>query len=492
MNKIIKKLMVVLCFVALMFIGFNKVSAALPNSISGITMLEDLNYNGHEQMIHKTYADGILLCSTFHVYNVGTSCTLSSSQWSIAAQAGAAAIVDKYNESPSKEKYYYAELALNEFLYYYETKDEKSRISKDRDVRSEDGVKEFYDVAVKAYQNAKEKFEVKLTTESGNIDFTESDKYYVSNKITVSGTSKYEIVLSGSAKAEVYNQKGDSFYLRVQVDSVKTGETVNVKATVKGTKSIKITKKYNCGEGTQELVPNITEPIVINGSGSIEGSITKKEEITKLKISKQDVTTKSELKGATLVLKNESGQVVDTWISEEKPHYIEGLEPGKYYLTETIAPEGYKLSEDTIEFTLEADGKVKEVVMYNTHETKYIVKISKQDITSKAELPGATLIIKDENGNEIEKWVSGEEPHYVELKKGNYILTEIQAPNGYDLSYEVIKFTVGDNGEVETYVVMYNSKTPDTADRNIILIVIAMLGAVAGVGLSVYKLKHQK
>ena len=32
---------------------------------------------------------------------------------------------------------------------------------------------------------------------------------------------------------------------------------------------------------------------------------------------------------------------------------------GKYYLTETIAPKGYKLSEDTIEFILEADGNIK-------------------------------------------------------------------------------------------------------------------------------------
>ena len=130
--------------------------------------------------------------------------------------------------------------------------------------------------------------------------------------------------------------------------------------------------------------------------------------------------------------------------------------------------------------------------MYNTHESKYQVKISKQDITTKQELPGATLVLKDNLGNEIARWVSGTEPYYLELAKGEYILTEIQAPNGYDLSYEVIKFTVGDNGEVETSVVMYNSKTPDTSDRNIIVIMLFMIISSAGVGLSIYRLKHQK
>ena len=491
MNKVIKKISIVLCFVTVVFMGLTKASAALPSSISGINSIETLNYNGYDQLIYKTYSKGVLFCSQFHIQGVGTSCSLSSSQWSMPTQAGVAAIVDKYNASPSKKSYYYAELALNEFLYYYETKDTNNRISSARDVRNTSGVKPFYDAAVKAYNDAKTKFEVTLTVSSNKLTFTESGNYYVSNKLTVSGTSNYEVAVSGATGVEVYNKSGNSFYVRVPSTSVVAGKTVTVKVAVKGTKSIKVAKKYNCGNNTQSLVPNMTSTTPVNGSDSIEGSITKKQ-ITKLKISKQDITTKKELPGATLVLKDKNGKEIAKWVSKEEPHYIEGLEPGKYFLTETIAPEGYKLSKETIEFTLELDGKVKEVVMYNAHESKYVVKISKQDITTKEELPGATLIIKDEDGNEVARWVSGEEPHYLELKKGNYILTEIQAPNGYDLSYEVIKFTVGDKGEVETYVVMYNSKTPDTADKNIILIVIAMVGAIGGLGFSAYKLKHQK
>ena len=130
--------------------------------------------------------------------------------------------------------------------------------------------------------------------------------------------------------------------------------------------------------------------------------------------------------------------------------------------------------------------------MYNALKDKYKVKISKQDITTKTELPGATLVLKNSKGEEIDRWVSGNEPHYLELDKGEYTLIEIQAPSGYDLSYEVIKFSVGDSGEVETSVVMYNSKTPDTAGKNITMFVVIMVIGAAGTGLSIYKLKHQK
>ena len=39
---------------------------------------------------------------------------------------------------------------------------------------------------------------------------------------------------------------------------------------------------------------------------------------------------------------------------------------------------------------------------------------------------------------------------------------------------------------------MYNSKTPDTGDINILLIISFMIMATAGVGFSIYKLKTQK
>ena len=222
-----------------------------------------------------------------------------------------------------------------------------------------------------------------------------------------------------------------------------------------------------------------------------------KQEVAKVKISKQDITTKKELPGATLVVKDSSGKEVAKWVSTNEPHYIEGLKPGEYTLTETIAPEGYVLSTETIKFTLKADGSVKTVVMYNTRETKTTkVKISKQDITTKEELPGATLVIKDKSGNVLAKWVSTNVPYYIEkLEPGEYTLTETIAPEGYALSEESVTFIVKDDGNI-TSVVMYNTRYTDVPITDLsvskAVIIVASILAVIGMGTVVYYVKYSK
>lgn len=480
-NKL-KYLLLVFVVGIVSMIGTSGVNA-LPNSISGVNAGELISYDGGPRLFHKTYGNGVVFCTTFYVQGVGSSCTLSNSQWSNPTAQGIAAIINKYNASASTRNYYYAELAINRFLYDYETK------ASVNNVRSVTGVQEFYDAAVAAYNEAKKDFDISLSTDK--LTFTLNGDNYVSNKVTVSGSDKYSINISG-VEGATYEESGNDFYIKVPSTSVNDGETVAVNVKVSASKSISIAKKYDCGSGNQTVTINDIEKSTKTKDADISGQITKEKKITKLKISKQDLANKKELPGATLILKNAKGKEVDKWVSGDKPHYVENLEPGKYTLTEIIAPEGYKLSEETVEFELKADNKVTEVVMYNVLKDKYKVKISKQDITTKAELPGATLIVKNSKGEEIDRWVSGTEPHYLELEKGEYTLVEIQAPSGYDLSYEVIKFSVGDSGEVETTVVMYNSKTPDTADRNIVFFVSIMVLGAIGAGLSIYKLKHQK
>ena len=477
-----KRLLLVFVIGIVSLVGTKSVNA-LPESISGITKESVISYDGGFSLYHKIYGNGVVFCTTFFVQGVGSSCKLSSDQWSYPVAAGVAAIIEKYNASPSKRSYYYAELAINKFLYDYDTHDSVNN------VKIVDGVKEYYDAGVAAYNEAKKDFNISLSADK--LTFTLNGDNYVSNSVTVNGVSDYTVAVSGATGAS-YEKNGNSFSVKVPNTSVNDGESVTVNVKVSASKNVSIAKKYDCGSGNQTVTVNDIEKSAKSKDADISGVITKEKKVTKLKISKQDLANKKELPGATLILKNSKGEEVDKWVSGTEPHYVENLEPGKYSLTEIIAPEGYKLSEETVEFELKADNKVTEVVMYNTLKDKYKVKISKQDITTKTELPGATLIIKNSKGEEIDRWVSGTEPHYLELDKGEYTLIEIQAPNGYDLSYEVIKFSVGDSGEVETTVVMYNSKTPDTADRNIVFFVSIMVIGALGVGLSVYKLKHQK
>jgi uncharacterized surface anchored protein len=117
----------------------------------------------------------------------------------------------------------------------------------------------------------------------------------------------------------------------------------------------------------------------------------RKTEVTKVKISKQDITSKEELPGATLTIKDKDGKVVETWVSGKTPHYIEGLPVGEYTLTETTAPEGYELSSETIKFTVKADGSVTSVVMYNTRYTE--VPITDLDVNMTTIIGAAVLIL---------------------------------------------------------------------------------------------------
>ena len=228
----------------------------------------------------------------------------------------------------------------------------------------------------------------------------------------------------------------------------------------------------------------------VKENGSIETVIMYNEPVsTGARISKQDITNKQELPGATLVVKDANGNEVESWVSTNEPRYIE-LTPGSYTLTETIAPVGFKLSTETISFEVKEDGTITPVVMYN-EPNKTGVRISKQDITTKQELPGATLVVKDVNGNEIARWVSTSEPRYIELEPGEYMLTEIEAPNGYDLSYEVVRFTVDSEGNTTGDVVMYNSKTPVTADKNLLLTTMGFIGALIIGAVAIKKIKHQ-
>ena len=217
---------------------------------------------------------------------------------------------------------------------------------------------------------------------------------------------------------------------------------------------------------------------------------TKKTTTTKVKVSKKDITTKEELPGATLVIKDANGKEVEKWVSTNEPKYIEGLAAGNYTLCETQAPTGYVLATECIKFTVKEDGTMSTVVMYNKKQSvpeqpkEFDVKISKQDIANKQELPGATLVVKDSEGKELYRWVSTNEPKYIKLEAGTYTLTEIQAPEGYILSTEVITFTVKADGTVDKDVIMYNTKAVDVpitaSNVSTLVYLVGILGAIFG------------
>lgn len=210
---------------------------------------------------------------------------------------------------------------------------------------------------------------------------------------------------------------------------------------------------------------------------------------TEMWVSKRDLTNDEELPGATLIIKDTKDNVVDTWVSTDTPHRVTGLHfDEEYTLTEKRPADGYAVADDIV-FRLErkadADGhELDKADVYYLKDKKKLwfipweewellddatvimrdditrAQISKIDIATGKELPGAELVIKDKDGNTVAQWVSEDKPHYIEkLPAGEYTLTEITAPNGYQLA-ESIAFTVLPTGELQT-VVMKDARIPE-------------------------------
>lgn len=200
------------------------------------------------------------------------------------------------------------------------------------------------------------------------------------------------------------------------------------------------------------------------------------DDVTKVEISKKDITDSSEVPGAKLIILDKDGKKVENWTSTDKPHMVEKLPVGEYTLREEQAPDGYLIAED-VKFTVKDTGKVQKVKMKDAHPYGKLV-IKKTDSTSKAALPGAEFELREkESGKVVEKLVtdktgtatSGKIP-IATYKNGKvektveYILVETKAPNGYELSSkkEEIRFEYKDGKTkvIEIVKEIKNTKSP--------------------------------
>ncbi|MCI8402985.1 MAG: hypothetical protein HFI38_13000 [Lachnospiraceae bacterium] len=215
------------------------------------------------------------------------------------------------------------------------------------------------------------------------------------------------------------------------------------------------TEKTQKGSGTvTEWVPSETP-----GAIMYDGR-------TKLVITKTDIATGEPVEGAVLTIRNEEGTVMESWITGREPHYIEKLPVGQYILIEERAPEGsvYSVAE-SVPFTVEDTEELQEVEMKNDRIRLSVKKVA---AGTGALLAGAVLELAylPEDGGPVvvEQFTTGKEEKIWEgLLPGWYLLTELEAPAGYQTA-QPLRFVVTDDWQTQE-IIMEDTPVPDLPSR---------------------------
>ncbi|WP_283703335.1 SpaA isopeptide-forming pilin-related protein [Clostridium perfringens] len=166
---------------------------------------------------------------------------------------------------------------------------------------------------------------------------------------------------------------------------------------------------------------------------------------------KTDVTTGQNLEGAKIEIVGLDEQ--NKHIKLEFTSSLEGnkftLPVGRYEFRETQQPKGYELSTEVGQFEIK-DGEVIKAELKNERTTGTLEFI-KTDAETGEGLDGAKIKIECISGldkGKVIEFVSKKEGNSFKLAAGEYKLSELQAPAGYELTSEIGTFKIGEHGEV--------------------------------------------
>ena len=167
--------------------------------------------------------------------------------------------------------------------------------------------------------------------------------------------------------------------------------------------------------------------------------------------------TREDIKNAKGEVLLEKDSLIEQRVTDEKGQITFTADlpvDGKYYVKEIFAPDGFVTTEEVQEFTFEYAGEDQTEVSYDFTfgNQPTIVELTKTDLTTGKELPGAHLKVTDSDGNTVDEWTSTEESHVIkELVVGKeYTMTETKPADGY-VTAESITFTVENTAEIQKH-----------------------------------------
>lgn len=330
--------------------------------------------------------------------------------------------------------------------------------------------------------------EPKISFQVSDTNMTMSDNYYVSKEIkaNVENVVNYTINLKDAPEGTVIvksdnttstNQKleiaaNQGFKIKVPVENVSSKESsIKIEATGVGEKSYEIAEYQPVNQAMQNVAK------VTSNSKNVATTLNLSIASTKVSIIKIDSSTRQPLAGAVLAIKDSSGEEKARWTSTLNAHIIRNLPNGTYKLVEISAPEGYVLNTNESKFTISNTNREVELKFENKPK-EVVVNITKTDQETGKPLAGATLQIKNSDGEVVYKFVSSEEAEVItDLENGTYTVEEVSAPEGYIKSDKKVSFQIDDE-HLSHQIVFENAKevfVPDTASASSLTFILGIL-----------------
>lgn len=491
LTQLTKSLLLVLISAAILFTSINTNAVASSIQLGGAENIP--GYVGGVKFNTKTKTDGTLVyCLNM---NKKTAKNITANLGAQMDSGIAYIITNGYpNKSFTGDKikdYYITQTAL---WWYLDNTAGGTNLSTNFKVTGSDPhnlrpiIKDFVAKAEAAKKAGYAKTSLELT--ASNFEMKLEGNYYVSQEIyakSYSNISSYKVSATGTNNIQLIDANGkakttfgvkEKFRVKVPVNSVNgTKLTINVAASATGI----VYKAYRYDPTDTSMQP-ITVSIPEKETVNVTAKLSLEIESSKVSIVKVDKTTGNALAGATLVIKDASGNVKASWTSTTNYHVIRNLPNGTYTVTETAAPKGYLLNSNPIKFTITNTNRDIKVKVENTPR-KTVVNIVKTDASTGESLAGAVLLVKDSKGNTVVQFTSTTEPYVLtDLENGTYTVEEVSAPAGYKLSTEIKTFTITDKN-LSHQVTFENHPevpVPDTASSSLIMTLLGIVIITAG------------
>lgn len=320
-------------------------------------------------------------------------------------------------------------------------------------------------------------------------------------------SKKYEV--KSNVNLDYYKIDVSEFYNNTKIFDLKNNElngNINdknfkiaiLKSEIKNPKTIKGTIKINSATAKLPTVVyansnNANKQNYVIYTDTIEQVNTSKEtelitKNNKIIINKLDNATKLPLEGAQFDIyinkKDEKGKYIlneNTFITTTEKSNSKGEinlkinKPGEYIAIEKNAPNGYLISKEVFEFTIDIgiSPKDKEINIHNEliKGKIEILKLSKDynkylNIKEGSALEGAKYLIENSNGKAVGIYTTDSNGKILtgKLPYGEYKIYEIESPKYYNINKEPKSIFINENEKI--YSVIFENET-SKVDLNI-------------------------